>query len=264
MRVQGRGEGERAGRSWVSELERAEGADHAELRERESAARSALESRVRAWGRLPDREVDHDRAWSAWRQALSDGSLVRFCLDQALSLPEDPSRALSGLSAVSPRRLGEVVASGVRAGFDAALRNAQSEAQDRVSARARAELTRALSARLDLGEGVARMQRAGHAVGFEEGFSSAVSGLSSGELGWRDEDRRVVDQALRAELRADLVAYEEASEVAGGSQEDDLGWVWGYVLLFLFIGAFISIFSGNIMYAILFIAIFILIVRYIN
>ena len=113
------------------------------------------------------------------------------------------------VSTVGSHRLGEVLIAGGRAGFDAALREELVRAQSRECAQAQAEYGLILSAHLDVGERVTRQQRAGYAVGFGEGFSGVVRSLSSEASGWRDQDRRAVDQALRAELRADLVAHEE-------------------------------------------------------
>ena len=115
QRAQGHAEGERSAREWLTELTSRFAFD-------ESSARAHATARISAWSRLPTSRVDHDVAGSAWRRVLDDGSLIELCLTRALDPPEDPSSALPTLRAVSPHRLGEVLASGMRAGEEARRR----------------------------------------------------------------------------------------------------------------------------------------------
>ena len=216
--IQGEREGREEARRWAEEASARVGADEAGRSRRDRELDEARGRARQAWARLGSSGVaDHDRAGEAWRWALDEGRLARFCLDQALTpnerLLETIESTLPRLSSVDPKRVAEVCTVGLEASAPAATRASQAEALTRrfelIETERSAWVSALVERRLTGRAGVARLEEAGRVLGVERGAREALAEVERGARGWRAEEVERVSQRLREALRGDLQALEE-------------------------------------------------------
>ncbi len=216
--IQGEPQGKRAARQWIDRLVGEAQANEESREQLALVAQARLAEMIQAWTHLTTYAVDHDRAGQAWRQALDSGELARFCLDQALSPPAQPQHSLTQLEPVSPQRLGEVLAKGMTAAVPLAIERAHQQSLSAVAGWASAGVASQISAHTEGADGVTRLQRSGHLVGFSEAFRDQVQDFVDQQSRRAPISLRPIEQALRSELTHDLRAQEELQAIRRQAQ----------------------------------------------
>ena len=208
LKTEGQIKGKQAAKLWLLELSISEKADQDSQTEKKHLAHKKLKLKISQWNNLPNQAVEHDEALISWHKLIENGSLVDFCLQHVLNIPDDPSIYFKEKYQVNPQRLGEVISVGMQASISTVLHREKLIRENRVILKAQQNLNDELQSRLPLFDGIKRLQNAGYSIGFEQGFRNEIKNLSTKLVSWNEQDLLKVNQALQSELKEDLIAYD--------------------------------------------------------